>query len=108
MDYSELEKYDQIDTYYNDIKRYFNLIDMIEYDRIESQKYIVRINKELNELSSKYDRLLNAAKKMHLWIFLHTGDEKAVYDELELTDEENALLGYGGQLKIKISGDEDE
>lgn len=41
----------------------------------------------------EYERLLEIAKKMHCWIFLHTFDEQKVYDELGLTDEENAALG---------------
>ncbi len=57
-----------------------------------------------NDLEQKYERLLQIAKKMHTWIFLHSGDEQAVYDELGLTDEENAMLGYSGQL---ILGDKE-
>lgn len=45
-----------------------------------------------------YERLLKIAKKMHLWIFHHSFDEQEAYDECGLTDEENAILGYGGQL----------
>ena len=57
-----------------------------------------------NDLEQKYERLLQIAKKMHTWIFLHSGDEQAVYDKLGLTDEENAMLGYSGQF---ILGDEE-
>lgn len=49
----------------------------------------------------EYERLLKIATKMHLWIFLHSGDEQAVYDELGLTDEENMELGYGGQFVLR-------
>ena len=41
----------------------------------------------------EYERLLKIAKKMHLWIFLNTGNEFEVYKELGLTDEENFILG---------------
>lgn len=51
----------------------------------------------------EYERLLQIAKKMHIWIFLHTGNEKEVYDEIGLTDEENRILGYSGQF---IFGDD--
>ena len=44
------------------------------------------------------EELLKAAKSMHTWIFLNTGDEQAAYDECGLTDEMNAMLGYGGQF----------
>lgn len=73
------------------------------------------MNKQIEELYNKLDaqdkiintqaleiaRLKKIARKMHLWIFLHTEDEKKVYDELELTDEDNEMLGYSGQFKIK-------
>ena len=45
-----------------------------------------------------YERLLKLAKEMHLWIFLHCYDEQAVYEELGLTKEEDAFLGYGGSF----------
>ena len=48
----------------------------------------------------EYDRLLKIAKKMHCWIFLHTADEFEVYDELGLTDEENAELGSIGAFTL--------
>ena len=48
-----------------------------------------------------YERLLKLARKMHLWIFLHSGDEQEVYDELGLTEEENDILGYIGRLEIE-------
>lgn len=47
------------------------------------------------------EELLKAAKKMHLWIFLNTGDEQKAYDECGLTDEMNAALGYGGRLELR-------
>ena len=61
-------------------------------------------NKYIQKLEQEKDRLLNIARKMHTWIFLHTGNEKEVYDELGLTDEENVLLGYHGQF---ILGDKE-
>ena len=47
------------------------------------------------------EKLLKAASAMHTWIFIHTGDEQAAYDECGLTDEMNAELGYGGQFVIE-------
>lgn len=52
----------------------------------------------------EYGRLLQIARKMHLYIFLHSDNEQEVYDELGLTDEENAILGYSGQF---ILGDKE-
>lgn len=50
-----------------------------------------------------YKRLLKLAKKMHTWIFLNTGDEQAVYDEIGITEEENYVFGYGGRIEMRIS-----
>lgn len=55
----------------------------------------------------EYERLLKIAIKMHLWIFLHSGDEQRVYDGLGLTDEENMELGYGGQFVLREKKAED-
>lgn len=49
-----------------------------------------------------YERLHQIALKMHNWIFLNSGDEQEVYDELGLTDEENAFLGYGGKIVFTV------
>lgn len=60
-----------------------------------------------------YERLLEIAEKMHCWIFLHTADEYEVYDELGLTDEENAVLGSMGRIELltdcqQLKGAEDD
>lgn len=52
------------------------------------------------------EELLKAAKAMHTWIFLNTGDEQAAYDECGLTDEMNAMLGYGGQFVVEPTKEE--
>lgn len=56
----------------------------------------------------KYDHLLALARKMHTWIFLNAGDEQAAYDEMGLTDEDNALLGYGGCLEVCVNRKEEK
>ena len=53
----------------------------------------------------EYMELLKAARKMHLWIFLNTADEERAYEECELTDEMNALLGYSGSFVINDDPD---
>lgn len=58
-------------------------------------------DKIINNQALEISRLKSIARKMHLWIFLHTEDEKKVYDELELTDEDNEMLGYSGQFIMK-------
>jgi hypothetical protein len=47
------------------------------------------------------EELLRIGAKMHTWIFLHTTDEQAAYDEIGLTEEQNALFGYSGQMILK-------
>ena len=60
-------------------------------------------DKIINEQALEIARLKKIAHKMHLYIFLHSDNEQEVYDELGLTDEENAMLGYSGQF---ILGDD--
>lgn len=47
------------------------------------------------------EELLKAAKSMHTWIFLNSGDEQAAYDKCGLTDEMNVALGYSGQFIVE-------
>lgn len=54
----------------------------------------------------QYDQLLRAAKRMHEWIFLNSYDELEAYRECGLTDEDNALLGYIGQMRLEAKDDE--
>lgn len=62
----------------------------------------------IEELVQKYEELLKAAKKMHTWIFLHTGDEQKAYDECGLSDEMNISLGYIGQVEFRAKRPEEE
>lgn len=50
------------------------------------------------EAADAIEELMKAAKAMHTWIFLNTGDEQKVYDECGLSNEMNVALGYGGQF----------
>lgn len=54
----------------------------------------------------EYNRLLQIAHKMHLWIFLNSIDEQKVYDELGLTEEENYILGSFGKIIIETNNDQ--
>lgn len=56
----------------------------------------------MQEAADAIEELLKVAKKMHLWIFLHSVDEQAAYDECGLTDEMNAVLGYSGQIELRV------
>lgn len=53
-------------------------------------------------IADAIEELFKAARKMHTWIFLHTGDEQKAYDECGLSDEMNAALGYSGQFVATI------
>ena len=53
-----------------------------------------------------YPRLLELARAMHAWIFAHVADEQEVYDELGMTDKENAFLGSIGKAIIRAEEDE--
>lgn len=56
-----------------------------------------------------YERLFEIAYKLHLQIFHLTSDEKSIYNEVGLTDEENALLGYGYLgIELELEGNNDE
>ena len=59
-----------------------------------------KFDREMLKLENEH--LLRLAKKMHLYIFLHTADEQKAYDELGLTDEENAMLGYSGEFRLEV------
>lgn len=54
------------------------------------------------EIPCDYDKLLKAARAMHTWIFLHSGNEELAYKACGLSDEMNAFLGYSGSLTLTI------
>lgn len=60
------------------------------------------MNGLITEAAEAIEELLRAAKKMHTWIFLNTGDEQKAYDECGLSDEMDAALGYSGQFRAYI------
>lgn len=57
----------------------------------------------MKQAANGIEELLKAAKSMHTWIFLNSGDEQAAYDECGLSDERNVELGYDGQYAIELS-----
>lgn len=88
---------------YKDRYEYFLFNNLSFSDRDYKAKILLDY---ITNLQEENERLKKIAHKMHLWIFLHTGDEQKVYDELGLTDEENAMLGYSGQFRIGEDKDE--
>lgn len=66
------------------------------------------LNETLDEVADAIEQLLKVAKKMHLWIFLNSGDERKAYDWCGLSDEMNAALGYSGQFEIRAEPPKEE
>ncbi len=62
---------------------------------------------EAVEIPCDYDELLKAARAMHTWIFLHSGDENMAYKACGLSDEMNAFLGYSGPYDVTIPADKE-
>lgn len=60
----------------------------------------------MHEAADAIEELMKAAKAMHTWIFLNTGDEQKAYDECGLSDEMNAALGYCGQFVAELPKEE--
>lgn len=104
-DYYE-KKYQKSVYYERDLKKLEDCIANLQEELKSANESITWWQNRFNVLQEENERLKEIAHKMHLWIFLHSGDEQKVYDELGLTDEENDMLGYSGQFRI--GGDENE
>ena len=74
-----------------------HLRECAKYDKAENT---------FKEAANAIEDLLKAAKAMHTWIFLNSGDEQAAYDECGLSDEMNVALGYGGQFVVETPREE--
>lgn len=72
----------------------------------DAERYYVGEDMLYDKAADAIEELLKAAKAMHTWIFLNTGDEQAAYDECGLSDEMNAMLGYGGQIVAELPKEE--
>jgi len=91
IDYSELNDYEDIETYYDKIKDYTNLVSELQSDRVESQKYIVRANKRINQLQSNWNSLREWIKE-NSWYY-NTSDGCQWVDQFKLLDKMNELEG---------------
>lgn len=76
--------------------------------RLREMPIDMRCAKVMREAADAIDELLKVAKKMHLWIFLNSGDEQKAYDWCGLSDEMNATLGYGGQFELRAEPPKEE
>ena len=98
MDYVELVK-----RLREPDKKCDNCSDKDNYDAC-----LLCIDSLFKESADAMEELLRAAKKMHLWIFLHSGDEEEAYDWCGLSDEMNATLGYRGQFELRAEPPKEE
>lgn len=69
-------------------------------------EYAGSVDELHDKAANAIEELIKAASAMHTWIFLHSGDEQAAYDECGLSDEMNVALGYGGQFIMELSKEE--
>ena len=75
-----------------------DLIKRLRYAASYDERLVIE---DCKEAADAIEELLKAAKAMHTWIFLNSADEQAAYDECGLSDEMNAVLGYGGQFVVE-------
>lgn len=73
-----------------------------------SWNYEDRTESLLIDAADAIEELLKAARAMHLWIFLNTGDEEKAYEECGLSDEMNLALGYRGKMVFRSNPPEEE
>ena len=62
IDYDELKRYEDIETYYDEVQDYSKLIQELQCDRVEVLKQIVNKNKEierLNNIINELEKYLN-------------------------------------------------
>ena len=69
--YEELNDFDMIDTYYDEVKDYKYFISQLQEDRVESQKYIVNANKEIERLNNIINNLLDRQNEALRYIKNH-------------------------------------
>ena len=58
IDYNELKRYEDIETYYDEVQDYTKLIKELQCDRVEALKQIVNKNKEIERLNNKEEQLI--------------------------------------------------
>lgn len=56
-DFEKIKDYLDIDTYYDELSEFKNLLYEVFGDRVESQKYIIRANKKIEQLQSNWNSL---------------------------------------------------
>ena len=64
-DFDKLKHYEDIETYYPPLDDIKDFLYELFGDRVESQKYIVRINKKLEQLQSNWNSLREYAEELY-------------------------------------------
>ena len=61
IDYDELKRYEDIETYYDEVQDYSKLIQELQCDRVEVLKQIVNKNKEIERLNNIINEIYTKA-----------------------------------------------
>lgn len=56
IDYNELKRYEDIETYYDEVEDYTKLIKELQCNRVEALKQIVNKNREIERLNNIINR----------------------------------------------------
>lgn len=89
-------------------KRCIMQFDKVDPATCKCVSYCPQATPPKTNANPSYDELLKAARAMHTWIFLHSGNEELAYKACGLSDEMNAFLGYSGPYAVTIPADEKE
>ena len=65
IDYDELKRYEDIETYYDEVQDYSKLIQELQCDRVEVLKQIVNKNKEIERLNN----IINGMEKFFQYAY---------------------------------------
>lgn len=71
-DFDKLKHYEDIETYYPPLDDIKDFLYELFGDRVESQKYIVRVNKKLEQLQSNWNSLREYIKEIPEEEFVNT------------------------------------
>ena len=90
IDYDELKRYEDIETYYDEVQDYSKLIQELQCDRVEVLKQIVNKNKEI-------ERLNNIINELEKWL-----DEEYQYYDKYGSAPTGCAMGQINRTKDKL------
>lgn len=100
IDYDELKRYEDIETYYDEVQDYSKLIQELQCDRVEVLKQIVNKNKEierLNNIINELDKWLKYTKEQMEEFQLYKRKETAFW--YSTVDNIETFIGRLQELK---------